>query len=69
MQSSNYNTTTLGSWNFDESSGTTAVDASPYLNAGTLSSTVTRVAGKSGFGNALQFNGSNASVTIPATPA
>jgi hypothetical protein len=67
MQPANWDATTLGSWNFDERSGTTAVDASPYLNNGTLSANVTRVAGKSGFGTALQFNGTNTSVTIPAS--
>ena len=50
---------------FEEPSGTTINDSSSYQNNGTLSSTVTRVPGISG--NALQFNGTNAYATIPAS--
>jgi hypothetical protein len=66
-QSTHWDATTLGAWGFEESSvQATADDASPYLNNGQFSTSApTRVAGK--YGNALQFNGVDASVAIPAS--
>ena len=48
---------------FDESSGTTALDASGNSNTGTIAG-ATRTAGKSGFGNALNFDGSGDLVRV-----
>ena len=48
----------IGYWRFEELSGTTINDSSSYQNNGTISASVTRVAGSSG--NALQFNGADA---------
>ena len=55
----------VGDWRFEETSGTTIYDSSSYRNNGTISANVTRVPGISG--NALQFNGTNAYATIPAS--
>ena len=68
-QSANYDAATVGSWSFEEASGSTVKDASPYLNNGALTGTTlpTRVTGPTGCGNALQFNGSSSSVTIPTS--
>ena len=46
----------IGYWNFDEPSGTTALDASGGGMAGTIQGTVARVVGHS-VGSALEFNG------------
>ena len=57
---------TVGAWSFEEASGSTINDASAYQNNGQLSaSPPTRVTGL--YGDALQFNGSNNSATIPAS--
>jgi hypothetical protein len=48
---------------FNEASGTTAVDGSGNNNNGTISG-ATRVTGQTGFGGALQFNGSSSIVNI-----
>ena len=57
---------TVGAWSFEEASGSTINDASAYQNDGQLSaSPPTRVTGL--YGDALQFNGSNNSATIPAS--
>ena len=54
----------VAAYSFNETSGTTALDASGNNNTGTLGSSVTRTtAGK--FGGALVFNGTTAQVTIP----
>jgi uncharacterized delta-60 repeat protein len=66
-QSSNWDAATVCSLSFDEIGGSLAVDASPYINDGVLSSTVQRVAGKSGYGAALQLNGIDAFVTVPTS--
>lgn len=63
VQTANWDAATVGTWSFSEASGSTAFDASSYLNNGTLSANVTRVAGR--YGNGLQFNGTDTSVTIP----
>jgi hypothetical protein len=52
----------VGSWGFDEASGTTAQDASGSGNNGTISG-ATRVAGRSG-GSALNFDGIDDRVTV-----
>src|SRR5215813_9877379 len=55
-------------YGFNETSGSTVIDASGNNNTGTLSSGVTRsTQGK--FGSALVFNGTNAQVTIPDSPS
>jgi hypothetical protein len=51
-----------GWWRFEETSGTSAADASGNGNTGTLVNTPTRIVGK--IGNALQFNGTNQSVSL-----
>jgi hypothetical protein len=48
---------------FNEASGTTAVDGSGNNNNGTIAG-ATRVTGQTGFGGALQFNGSSSIVNI-----
>jgi len=48
---------------FNEASGTTAVDGSGNNNNGTIAG-ATRVTGQTGFGGALQFNGSTSIVNI-----
>ncbi len=56
----------VGSWRFDEGSGTTAFDSSGNGNDGTLVGDAVWVSGK--FGGALEFNGSNARVDAPYIP-
>jgi hypothetical protein len=56
-------TNLVGAWGFDETSGTTAADASGRGNAGTLDGPTWSTAGK--FGGALSFDGVNDWVTIP----
>lgn len=56
-----------GSWNFDESSGTTAFDSSGIGNDGTLEGSPSRVSGK--FLNALSFDTNNRKVSIPTNAA
>ncbi len=56
----------VGSWRFDEGSGTTAFDSSGNGNDGTVVGDALWVAGK--FGGALEFNGSNTSVVAPFIP-
>ena len=53
----------VAAYGFDEGSGTTVTDASGNGNNGTITNATWSTAGK--FGKALQFNGSNALVTIP----
>ncbi|MET8262185.1 carboxypeptidase regulatory-like domain-containing protein [Micromonospora sp. NPDC005205] len=49
-----------GEWKFEEASGTSAVDASGHGNTLSLSSGVTRVAGRAGVGTAMRLTGSGA---------
>ena len=56
-------TNLVGAWGFDETSGTTAVDASGRNNTGTLNGPARSAAGK--FGGALSFDGINDWVTVP----
>ena len=53
----------VGAWGFDETSGTTATDASGKGNTGTITAATRSTAGK--FGGALSFDGDNDWVTIP----
>ena len=53
----------VAAYGFDAGAGTTAVDQSGNGNLGTLSNATWSTTGK--FGNALSFNGTNASVSIP----
>ncbi|MBA3707762.1 MAG: PKD domain-containing protein, partial [Planctomycetes bacterium] len=53
----------IASWNFDEASGQTAVDATGNGHTGTLSSDVARVAGQPG--SAAGFNGATGQVSVP----
>lgn len=53
----------VAAYSFDEASGATVVDASGKGNHGTFSST-TRTTGKTGYGNALSFNGTSDWVTV-----
>ena len=55
---------TISWWQFDEASGTTALDSASN-NAGTLVNSPARVTGR--FGNALQFNGVNQYVNVPSS--
>jgi hypothetical protein len=52
----------IGAWGFDETSGTTAADASGRGNTGTLNGPTWNTAGK--FGGALSFDGVNDWVTV-----
>jgi len=56
----------VGSWRFDEGSGTTAFDSSGNGNDGNVVGDALWVPGK--FGGALEFNGSNTSVVAPFIP-
>ena len=53
----------VAAYGFDEGSGTTVTDASGNGNTGTITNATWAAAGK--YGKALQFNGTNALVTIP----
>ena len=53
----------VAAYGFDEGSGTTLTDASGNGNNGTITNATWSTSGK--FGKALQFNGTNALVTIP----
>ncbi len=53
---------------FNEATGTAAIDASPAANNGTLSG-ATRVAGRTGSGGALSFDGDNDWVTVADSPS
>ena len=53
----------VAAYGFDEGSGTTVTDASGNGNTGTITNATWAAAGKDG--KALQFNGSNALVTVP----
>ena len=53
----------VAAYAFDEGSGTTVTDASGNGNNGTITNATWATAGK--YGEALQFNGTNALVTIP----
>ena len=48
-------TNLVGAWGFDETTGTTAADASGQSNTGTITGATHSAAGK--FGGALSFNG------------
>src|SRR5947207_11028385 len=53
----------VAAYAFNEGAGTTVIDASGNNNTGTLSGATWTTAGR--YGNALVFNGTNASVTVP----
>ena len=53
----------VAAYGFDEGSGTTVTDASGNGNAGAITNATWAASGK--FGKALQFNGTNALVTVP----
>jgi hypothetical protein len=53
----------VGAWGFDETTGTTAADASGQSNTGTITGATHSAAGK--FGGALSFNGTSNWVTVP----
>src|SRR5213076_1255747 len=53
----------VAAYGFNEGSGTTVIDASGNNNTGTLSGATWTTAGR--YGNALVFNGTSASVTVP----
>src|SRR5205809_1846264 len=53
----------VAAYSFNEGSGTTVADVSGNNNTGTLSGATWTTAGR--YGNALVFNGTNASVTVP----
>ena len=53
----------MAAYGFDEGSGTTVTDASGNGNNGTITNATWAASGK--YGKALQFNGTNALVTIP----
>jgi prepilin-type N-terminal cleavage/methylation domain-containing protein len=62
----------VGNWNFDEGSGTTALDSSGYGNHGTISGGATyttdtphKAAGQGAGKYALSFDGSNDYVSLP----
>ena len=57
----------VGAWGFDEASGTTATDASPTANAGTISGALRSTTGR--FGGALSFDGVDDRVTVPDVAA
>jgi hypothetical protein len=56
-------TALVGAWGFDETTGTTAADASGRNNAGAITGATHTTAGK--FGGALSFNGTSNWVTVP----
>jgi len=56
----------VGSWRFDEGSGTTAFDSSGNGNDGIIEGDAQWVKGQ--FGGALEFNGQNARVVAPHIP-
>jgi hypothetical protein len=53
----------VAAYGFDEGSGTTVTDASGNGNTGTITNATWAASGK--YGSALQFNGTNALVTVP----
>jgi fibronectin type 3 domain-containing protein len=55
----------VASYGFDAGSGTTAADQSGNGNNGTLTNVAWAGASAGKFGNALSFNGTNASVSVP----
>ena len=55
----------VGAWGFDEGSGTTTADQSGNGNNGSLTNATWAGAAAGKFGNALSFNGTNASVSVP----
>ncbi len=52
----------VGCWKFDEGSGTSAFDSSPYSNTGTLTNGPTWTSGK--YGNGIQFDGTNDHIVL-----
>jgi chitodextrinase len=56
----------VAAYNFNEGSGTTVTDLSGRGNTGTIANATWTTAGK--FGNALQFNGTNARININDSP-
>jgi fibronectin type 3 domain-containing protein len=59
--------TLVAAYAFDEGSGTTVKDLSGHGNTGTINNATWTTAGK--YGDALSFNGFNAYVNIPDSPA
>ena len=55
----------VAAYGFDTGTGTTITDQSGNGNNGTLTNATWAGASAGKFGNALSFNGTNASVTIP----
>jgi prepilin-type N-terminal cleavage/methylation domain-containing protein len=55
----------VGDWRFDEGGGTTAKDSSGYGNNGTIHGASYTSDTPSGKGYALEFNGSNAYISLP----
>jgi len=55
----------VAAYGFDAGGGTTAADQSGNGNTGTLTNATWAGAGNGKFGNALSFNGTNASVSVP----
>ncbi len=56
---------TLGLWHLDEGSGGVADDATAYQNDGIVHGTPARIASKTGFGNAVSFDGVDDWVEFP----
>src|SRR5439155_4347979 len=55
--------TLVAAYSFDEGTGATVTDLSGKANNGTISAATWTTSGK--YGNALSFNGTNSSVTVP----
>jgi len=53
----------IGSWKFEETSGTTAYDSSTYINNGTINGIPTQTTGSCGM--ALNFDGIDDYITVP----
>jgi len=57
----------VGSWSFEEASGTSAGDASPFGNHGSVLGGPARVAGRTG--SALELDGADDRVSVPDAPS
>jgi hypothetical protein len=57
----------VAAWSFNEGSGATVADSSGLNHTGTISGAVWTASGR--YGNGLSFNGTNAMVTVPDSPA